>query len=339
MRRLAWLAVVITALLGPGAGVPAAGPAAPPGGDMAGVIHGRIIDRTAPPHPVAGQPVRLQIVERGTTSERQTRTDAAGAFVFSGLPLGGLRIFLVSTQYEGASYGTGRILLTAAAPVHDAALPVYDAGADRRVLRGTLVFAVVDVVPGALRVTTVEQVQNPTDRAVVTTAADPLTFPLPREAMAVTTLDGWRDPHAEDGRITDARAIPPGTAQLTYAYQERPRGRASLVWAPPFGAGRVEILVSDTRLRVAADGLHAGQAVTVSGRRYAHWSGGPIAPGGTVALRLEGLRAGGDRWPGGVAAALAVALGLGLASVFRRPRREGEPRDGVEAKFPAHNSL
>src|SRR5690349_6133887 len=125
MRRLAWLAVVITALLGPGAGVPAAGSAAPPGGDTAGsnfmvagggsagMIHGRIIDRTAPPHPVARQPVRLQIVERGTTSERQTRTDAAGAFVFSGLPLGGLRIFLVSTQYQGASYGTGRILLTA----------------------------------------------------------------------------------------------------------------------------------------------------------------------------------------------------------------------------------
>ena len=288
------------------------------------MIRGRIIDRTAPVRPVARQPVRLQIVERGTTSERQTRTDKTGAFVFSKLPVGGLRIFLVSTQYQGASYSTARIVLTAAAPVRDASLAVYDAGANRRVLRGPLVFAVVDVVPGALRVTTVEWVRNATDRTVVMTSADPLTFPLPREAVAVTPLDGWRDPHIEAGRITDARAIPPGMARLSYAYQERPRGRrAALVWAPPFGAARIEVLVSDAHLHIAGGGLHAGQPVTASGRRYARWSGGPIAAGDMVALRLDGLPAGGDRWPGGLAAALAAALGLGLASVLRRPHRDG----------------
>ncbi|HEV2439092.1 MAG TPA: hypothetical protein VGX97_03435 [bacterium] len=322
MRRRVWLAVAVAAALGTGAlGGPAAAGAAPQsGGEAPGTIRGRVIDRTAPAHTVAGQPVRLQIVERGTSSERETRTDAAGAFAFAGLPVGGLRIFLVSTRYQGVPYEGGqRILLTQETPVRDVPLAVYDAGADRRVLRGTLLFAVVDVVPGALRVTTVEQVHNATDRAVVATAADPLAFPLPRGAIAVQALDGWRDPHTEDGRITDARAIPPGATQVTYAYQERPRGAAALTWAPPFGAARVEILVADAHLHVSGDALHAGSPVTASGRRYTHWSGGPVAAGETVALRIGGLPAGDDRWPGLLAAALAVVLGIGLAAALRRP--------------------
>ncbi|HLY23842.1 MAG TPA: carboxypeptidase-like regulatory domain-containing protein [bacterium] len=285
-----------------------------------GVIRGRVIDGTAPAHPVAGQPVRLQIVERGTSSERETRTDAAGAFIFAGLPVGGLRIFLVSTQYQGAPYeGAERIVLTQETPVRDLSIAVYDAGADRRALRGTLLFAVVDVVPGALRVTTVEQVQNATDRTVVTTSTDPLAFPLPRGAVAVQALDGWRDPRTEEGRITDARAIPPGVAQVTYAYQEQPRGGdAALAWAPPFGAARVEVLVADAHLRVAGDGMRAAAPVIASGRHYTHWSGGPVAPGATVALRITGLPAGGDWWPGLLAAALAAVLGLALVTALRR---------------------
>ncbi|HEV2281051.1 MAG TPA: carboxypeptidase-like regulatory domain-containing protein [bacterium] len=327
MRRPSRFAPVLVAVLAAaavcGPAFAASRPAAPsavPAADANGIIRGRVVDRTAPAHPVAGQPVHLQIVERAASSERETRTDAAGSFVFAGLPVGGLRVYLVSTQYQGASYeGPQRILLTQEAPVRDLPIAVYDAGAGRRALRGALLFAVVDVVPGALRVTTVEQVQNAADRTVVATSTDPFAFPLPREAVAVQTLDGWRDPHTEEGRITDARAIPPGVAQVTYAYQERPRGGgAAIVWVPPFGAARVEVLVADAHLRVAGDGLRASAPVTASGRHYLHWSGGPVAPGATVALRIGGLPAGGDRWPGMLAAALAAVLGVALATALRR---------------------
>ena len=294
----------------------------------AGAIRGRVTDRTPPVHPVAGQRVRLQIVERGASSERETRTDTGGAFVFAGLPVGGLRIFLLTTEYQGAVYeGAQRVVLTPEAPVRDLPLDVYDPGGGPRTLRGVLLFAVVDVVPGALRVTTVEQLQNATDRTVVATPADPLMFPLPRGALAVQTLDGWRNPRTEDGRITDARPVPPGAAQITYAYQVRPRGgRAAVGWTPPYGAARVEILVSDAKLRVTVDGLRAASPVQVSGRRYAHWSGGPVPAGGAVALRLGGLPAGGDRWPAILAAALAAVLAAALAWALSRPRsRVGVP--------------
>ncbi|HKX19081.1 MAG TPA: carboxypeptidase-like regulatory domain-containing protein, partial [bacterium] len=308
-------AVIVSGAAACGPGRLSAVEAAPPtAGEMSGVIRGRVIDRTSPAHPVAGQPVRLEIVERGSSSERQTRTDAGGAFAFSGLPVGGLRVFLLAADYQGATYeGAQRIVLTSETPVRDLSLIVYDAGGDRRALRGALLFGVVDIVPGALRVTTVEQLLNPTDRAVVTTSADPLAFPLPGGAVAVQPLDGWHDPHAEEGRITDARAITPGPVQVTYAYEERPpHGDAALAWMLPFGAARVEILVSDLDVRVATDGLRFGDPVTASGRRYRHWSGGSVSAGGVVSLRLEGLPAAGDRWPGAVAGALAAALAVGL---------------------------
>lgn len=329
--RAALLAAGLAATVGgvsDAAGLPAAG--AP-----AGAITGHVIDRTAPAHPIAGQLVRLQIVERGSSAERQTRTDAGGAFVFSGLPVGGLRVFLLATDYQGATYeGAQRIILTSEAPVRDLPLTVYDAGGDRRALRGTLLFAVVDVVPGALRVTTVEQLQNPTDRTVVTTPADPLAFPLPGGAVSVQPLDGWRDPHTEYGRITDTRPMMPGTGQVTYAYQERPRGgNATLAWTLPFGAARVEMLVSDTHVRVASDGLRAGDPVAASGRRYRHWSGGPIAAGQAVSLQLSGLPSGGDPWPGVLVAALAVALVVGLLAALRRPGVP--PADRLTPNSPA----
>jgi hypothetical protein len=323
MRRAALIAAaVLLCSTAPAAVLAAAAPPAPGAGSGAatnGVIRGRVTDRTAPVHPLAGQPVRLLIVERGTSSERQTRTDAAGTFVFSGLPVGGLRVFLVSTQYGGASYESAeRIVLTPETPVREAPLAVYEGGGTPARLRGGVLFAVVDAAPGALRVTTVEQVRNPGDRTVVTTAADPLVFPLPPVAVAVQPLDGWSNPRTQGGRITDTRAVTPGTVQFTYAYQERPQdGRAVVAWTPPFGAARVEILVADAGLRVAARGLQAADPVTAQGRRYAHWSGGPVAPGAAVTLDISGVPSGADRWPAALAGALAAVLAGGLAAALR----------------------
>jgi hypothetical protein len=339
--RAAGIAALLAAAWGVGSRAAFADAAAQPSALHSGVIRGHIVDHTPPARPVAGQLVRLHIVERGTSSERQMRTGADGTFVFAGLPVGGLRVFLVSTEYEGAVYqGAQRIVLTPDAPVRDVPLGVYDAGVDRGALRGTLLFSVVDIVPGALRVTTVEQVRNESPRTIVPTRTDPLVFPVPDAAVAVEPLDGWKDPRVEAGRITDTRAVPPSGVQLTYAYQERPAGRrASLSWTPPFGAARVEILVSDAHVGVAGAGLRDAGPLTASGRRYVHWSGGPIAAGGTLRLRLDGLPAAGDRWPGLAAGGLAAALAVGLGSALwgrglSLVRREGpaEPRSSASSR-------
>jgi hypothetical protein len=284
-----------------------------------GRIQGRVIDRTAPAHPLGHQVVRLTIIERGASSEQQAVSDATGAFHFSALPVGGIRVFILSTDYRGVRYTSDRLVLLPDTPARTADLVVYEPSMDRLAVRAAIAFAVVDVAPGALRVSVVQRFENPTDRTVVIDPQDPLAFPLPPRAQSVQFLAGWRDPKWDGGRITDAFPLYPGGVQVAYSYGlEVPRSRIALPWALPYGAAEVEMLVADAGVRTSGDGLQAQGTIAVSGRRYLRWTGGPIAPGGQVALRFDDVPVARDPWPAAVATGLALTLGTGLALALRR---------------------
>ncbi len=296
-------------------------PSGAAGGAPAGEIRGWVIDRTAPAHVLPRQTVTLTIVARGSSAQRHTVSDAGGGFVFSGLPVGGIRAFLVETEYAGVRYESRRIALPPDSPTQAVALFVYDPSPDRSALRESLAFAVVEIAPGAVRVSVIQRFENPTDRAIVVPASDPLRFPLPPGAEGVSFLAGWRNPRVVDGSITDAFPVLPGSAFVGYAYRLEVRSPGLVVpWAFPDGTARVEILVADAGLRVAGEGVTRAGTVTEKGRRYQRWSGGPIPPGGGVTVRFDGLPVPRNAWPGAVAAALAVALGGALAVALRRRR-------------------
>ncbi len=285
-----------------------------------GEIAGRVIDRTAPAHALPGRVVRLEIVERGSSAERRAVTDARGRFAFTGLPVGGIRVFLLATEYRGVPYESGQIVLTTEAPARSVDLTVYEPAPDRSAARLALVFGVIDVARGGIRVSTIQRYENATDRAVPAGERDPLTVPLPRGAEAVSPLAGWRDPRVADGRITDVLPLLPGVTQVAYAYALEARAAARVPWRLPDGAGDVEVLVADAGVRVAGDGLRFVGTVTEAGHRYQRWSGGPVPRGGEVSLRLEGVPAGQDAWPAAVAGGLAIVLGGGLAHALRTRR-------------------
>ncbi len=286
-----------------------------------GQIVGRVIDRTAPVHALPGQVVRLAIIERGASSERRAVTDAQGRFSFTGLPVGGIRVFLAGTEYGGVGYESDRIVLTPSAPARSVVLLAYEPARSRSAAQVPLVFGVVEVARGGVRVSVIQRFQNPTDRTVVATARAPLVFPLPGGAEAVSFTGGWRDPRVVDGRIEDAIPILPGALQVAYAFGLEARGRTLTVpWRFPDGAGDVEILVADRGVGVTGDGLRPAGIVTEAGRRYQRWSGGPVPRGGRVSIRLAGVPTAQDAWPGLVAGALALVLGGGLALALRRPR-------------------
>jgi hypothetical protein len=287
-----------------------------------GRIRGRVIDRTASAHPVVHQTVRLTIIERGASSDQEAVSDAAGRFQFAGLPVGGIRVFVLSTEYRGVRYASDRVVLAAAAPVQAVDLIVYESSSDRAAVRGTVALAVVDVARGAVRVSVVQGLSNPTDETVVVDPQDPLVFPLPPGAEAVNTLAGWRDPHIAAGRITDAFPLPPGVAQVAYTYGvEVKHSTLGLPWSLPYGAKDVEVLVADVGVNAAVDGLIAQGTVTGPKGRYRRYSGGPLLPGGRIVLRLRGMPLAGDPWPLAVAAGLGLTLAFGLAIALRRSRR------------------
>ncbi len=287
-----------------------------------GKIQGRVIDRTAPQHPVAHQTVRLTIVERGASSDLAVISDGAGRFQFPSVPLGGIRVFVLSTEYRGVRYASDRVVLSDAAPVRDVDLPVYEPSANRGAVRGTVALAVVDVARGAVRVSVVQGLANPTDRTVVVAPRDPLVFPLPPGAETVTPLAGWRDPHVAAGRITDAFPLTPGTAQVAYSYELGAReSPLRLAWSLPYGAKDVEVLVADVGVSTAADGLISQGTVTGPRGQYRRFSGGPLPAGGQVVVRLRGVPSARDPWPGAVAAGLGAVLAGGLMIALRRFRR------------------
>jgi len=288
-----------------------------------GEIRGIVLDQTPPAHPVAGQRVRLEIVEHGSASTRDTTADSRGRFTFPRLPLGGLRVFLVQVQYGGVPY-TARAVLTPAVPVRDVELSVFEPSKDRLAVQGTVAFAVVEPLQRGLRVSVIQRLHNATERAVVVTDEDPLVFPLPLVSPLplgpepVEFVGGWRDPRVAHGTITDTIPVLPGTMEVAYAFRFEPRTRtATLQWLFPYGATDVELLV-DQGIRVSGIGMHAVGIVTERGRRYARWSGGPVPPGAALSVRLDGLLLSEDHWPEIVAGMLALALAYGLAAALRR---------------------
>ncbi|HLW61146.1 MAG TPA: hypothetical protein VKV57_14670 [bacterium] len=288
-----------------------------------GEIRGVVLDDTPPVHPVAGQRVNLEIVERGSTSTRGTTTDPKGRFAFSSLPLGGIRVFLVQVQYGGVSY-TARAALTPAVPARDVQLSVFESTEDRTALHGTIAFAVVEPLQRGLRVSVIQRLQNATDRAIVATDADPLVFPLPQVSPLplgpepVEFVGGWRDPQVARGTITDATPVLPGTMEVAYTFRFEPRTRtATLRWLLPYGATDVELLV-DHSIRASGIGVRANGSITERGRPYIRLSGGPVRAGTAVSVRLDGLLVSRDLWPEIVAGMLALTLAYGLAAALRR---------------------
>ncbi len=292
--------------------------AAPAGGR----IHGRVLDRTAPSHAVAGQIVRLTIVERGASSDQEAVSRPSGEFEFTGLPVGGIRVFVLSTQYRGVRYASDRIVLAPQVPARTVDLAVYDPSSSRSAVRGSLALAIVDVARGAVRVSVVQGFLNPTDRTVAVSSEDPIVFPLPPEAQDVRTLAGWRDPRVAPGRIADTFPFLPGSTQVAYAYELKTRGsQLRLPWLLPFGASDLQVLVPDTGVTFAAEGLSAQGTVAGPRARYARWSGQSVRPGAEVVMQFRGLPAARDPWPAEVAAGLGVVLFGGLALALRRSRR------------------
>lgn len=299
------------------------------GSAIEGEIRGVVMTRTAPIHVVAHQAIHLTIIERGASSERAAVTDAEGSFRFPGLPVGGIRVFVLSTVYAGVQYASDRVALSPATPLRTVAVVVYESSRDRSRLRSPLVLAVVDVARGALRASIVQRLENPSDRTILVTPQDPLVFPLPPGAESVTFLAGWRDPRVAGGRITDAFPLLPGRTEVAYSYGlEAPRSEVMVPWTLPYGAGEVELLISNAGVGVAAAGLTAQGAVEGPHGRFRRFSGGPMAPGRQLVLRLRGVPRASDPWPGAVAAGLALCLACGLALSLRRTRPCGSAPGG-----------
>jgi hypothetical protein len=194
---------------------------------------------------------------------------------------------------------------------------------DPLVVTGTVAFMVVEPAQGSLRLSVIQRLTTAPGHVVLRTERDRLVFPLPevapppRHSEPVDFVSGWRRPRVVNGVITDA-APPLSGAEVAYALVFQLRGTtATLRWILPYGATDVELLVPERGVRASGIGLRDRGVVIERGRRYVRWSGGPVAPGEAVSVRLNGLPVPDGRWPEIAAGVLAVALAGGLVAALR----------------------
>ena len=232
--------------------------------------------------------------------------------------------------------GVLRIVAVAAAIVPAAAAgvvpPAWGAAsiAQPSAVSGTVALMVIEPVGGAVRLNVIQRLALRPDDAG-RSGPQRLTFPLPdvtpraRNSLAVEFVGGWRQPEVAHGVIIDIAPSGDDPAEVAYATVIRPRGgTAALRWTLPYGATDVEVLLPERGLRAALPGLRDRGVVIERGRHYHRWSAGPLSPGDTVSVRLDGRAPSDAPWPAVIAVLLAAALAGGLVRALRPgPVRSG----------------
>lgn len=302
-------AVIAVALVGLAAGaagaVPMPFPAPPPVAAGAGAIHGLVRSATTGA-PVADAPVQLVFISgHGADAVGQTRSGPGGRFVFTGLPDGR---YLVTARHQGVSYAAH--VVVAGAPV-EMTVQVYDVSTRVRLRIAALGIA-VDALPGYVRVNEVLHLQNPTTR----TFLGEIRLSLPRGARYVVFGDGFHQPKAEGGVITDRLIVRPGAHQLGYAYSVGGGGEVTLDRELLLPVDRIEMFVT-APAEARSPRLQSLPSETNEGRVYARASGRAV-PAGRLELSVLGVPSA-RLWLAPVAAGtLAALLAVGLMVALAR---------------------
>lgn len=198
------------------------------------------------------------------------------------------------------------------------------------VVSGTVALLVIEPLGGAVRLNVIQRLAlRPGDTGrsgpLRLTFSLPDVTPRPGDAPVVEFIGGWRQPKVTHGVIIDITLPGGDSAELAYATVIRPRGgTAALRWTLPYGATDVEVLLPERGLRAALPGLRDRGVVIERGRHYHRWSAGPLSPGDTVSIRLDGRAPSDAPWPAVITVLLAAALAGGLIRALRpRPLVEG----------------
>jgi hypothetical protein len=333
MRTLAAFVAGLMLVAGP------ASAAGPPSGRIAGrVINGA----TGEPQP--GVPLRLSSARRDGSDRivRRVRTDEGGRYVFSGLPLGPDRFFVVDARFQNGLFPGRPVELTRARPALDTSIRVWPTTTDPQaiVIRSDRLF----VVPNENGAGVIESVAvaNVSAEAYVGRGSelgaddDPavpsLAFSLPPGATNTRFLDATVDvPQLvpAPGGFGITSAIPPGDdTRFTFSYEIPRRG-------PELDLSRVALypmldysIFAAAPLEVDGTRLSPDGSVELRGTNYRRWSAPDDIDAGDRLQAVAVAEAGSDPLLiGGLLVLLAVvAVGAAAALLLRKRPKAVAPR-------------
>lgn len=296
----------------------------------AGVISGRLVNKTPGGQPVEGVEVALAPEGSGEGQETgRTRTDRQGRFRFEGVPPGADLRYRVTVRYQGAEYTEGSVS-PGADGVTNLVIPVWDGTADASKIEVARHHLIIEALPDGLKVQEFMVVRNLGDRTFVGSrpvSGDrraTLQFTLPRGYGAVEYREGLMEcciVPTEEGFV-DTMDVKPGNREVTFAYHLKPSAdRYALSRRLDYSTDEVDLLIAPDTVKVSSESLTDRGPISGQGQQYLRWGGTRLQGGTVLAAELAGLPGPRFQWKWLVYLGVAALIGGGLAYPFIRRRR------------------
>ncbi len=272
----------------------------PAGAQEGGTLQGQVINGTTGGRPVLDLEVTLTIYGAdGSEETLATQTDAEGVFRFTELSTAKDIVYQVEVSYQQADYWGEALSFAAGHDTLDANVVVYEATESDVALSIERGHLVVEFAADGLAVTEMLVVRNDGDGTYVGSGPElapdkiaTLRFPLPPGAELVNIGESLMQccVVSTDEGFVDTMPVLPGMRTVLYAYTLPYQGRTMdvrRVFAYP--AGSLDIFLSDENVQVDVSGFSHVEAIETLDGTYARWTGGNLAAGEPVVIRLQGL--------------------------------------------------
>jgi hypothetical protein len=265
-----------------------------------GSIRGQAIDGTNGGRPVTGLEVTLTAYGADGSKETSTaQTDAEGSFRFAGLSISKGDVYQVTADYQGATYRSEALSFTAGQDELVAEVIVYQATENDAALRIERAHVVVDLASDGFAVTEMLLIRNDGDGTyvgsgpkVISGKAATLRFSLPPGAELVNIGESLMRCCivATDDGFVDTMPVMPGTRTILYVYSvPYPEKASELRRTYAYPADRMDVFLSDGAALADVPGFSPAGKVEGQDSTYGRWTGGGLAAGEHIVIRLEGL--------------------------------------------------
>ncbi|MCH7706437.1 MAG: hypothetical protein IIB33_05255, partial [Chloroflexi bacterium] len=268
------------------------------GQDGLTTVSGRVSNGTAGFDTSEGIQVTLWVFSADADSEpRSVGLDAAGAFLFQGVPADGVSGYIVALTYQEVGYTAP---LTPEDDLTDINITIYEATTSLEVVSlvgNTIIVLGADPASRTVSVMEIAQVSNTSDRAFMANleAGGPmnlLRFPLPANA---TNLDVQAElPEGQSLQVDRGFAlsnpVPPGEYGVVFTYVVPYDGsELDLSRTLLRGAGTLRLLVPTTVATIHSEALTDGGEVTIGSTVHRMYEAREMAPGSEIDMVLRGL--------------------------------------------------
>ncbi len=252
--------------------------------------------------PVAGLPLTIYSTAGGQQLVAGAgRTDALGAFSWTGAVGQVGASYVVSTTYAGVAYNSGTVTL----PAPPVVLRVYETTSDDttiRIVSAGLVIARVDAPTQRIQALESATFANSSNRTFLPTATGArgpmglLRFGLPDGAGNLTTMGQLSASNViqVDTGFSSDMPLPPGNTDVSYGYEIAygalsDGGFAQLNKDLPYGVDSFRLLATTGDFSVESPQLASDGSVVVGGRTYRQYSAKSLPAHTQVSVDLSNL--------------------------------------------------